>query len=45
VKRNIQTVWLGKEVFKVSANTGEGMDEYLEFLESRRVRFRGAAAV
>jgi len=45
VKRNIQAVRLGKEVFKVSANTGEGMDEYLEFLESRRVRFRGAAAV
>jgi len=45
VKRNIQAVRLGKEVFKVSANTGEGMDEYLEFLESRRVRSRGAAAV
>jgi len=45
VKRNIQAVWPGKEVFKVSVNTGEGMDEYFEFLESRRVRSRAVAAV
>ena len=44
-KRNIQAVRPGMEVFKVSAKTGEGMTEYLEFLESRRKRFRAAGAV
>jgi hydrogenase nickel incorporation protein HypB len=43
-RRNIQAVRPGMEVFKVSAKTGEGMDEYLEFLASRRTRFRAAAA-
>jgi len=31
------------EVFKLSAKTGEGMTEYLEFLESWRMRSRAAA--
>jgi hydrogenase nickel incorporation protein HypB len=44
-KRNIQAVRPGMEVFKVSARTGDGMTEYLEFLEGRRKRFRAAAAV
>jgi hypothetical protein len=30
-------------VFKASAKTGEGVAEYLEFLESRRNRSRAAA--
>jgi len=30
--RNIQAVRPGMKVFEVSAKTGEGMDEYLEFL-------------
>jgi hydrogenase nickel incorporation protein HypB len=44
-RRNIQAVRPGMEVFKLSAKTGEGMTEYLEFLESRRSRSRSAAAV
>jgi hydrogenase nickel incorporation protein HypB len=44
-KRNIQAVRPGMEVFKVSAKTGEGMAEYLEFLQTRRRHFRTAAAV
>ena len=35
---NIQAVRPGMEVFKVSAKTGEGMAEYLEYLEQRRTR-------
>jgi hypothetical protein len=31
-------------VFKVSAKTGEGMTEYLDFLEGRRTRSRAATA-
>src|SRR5271169_28612 len=42
--RNIQAVRPGMEVFKTSAKTGEGMAEYLAFLESRRMRSRDAAA-
>ncbi|MCU1240367.1 MAG: hydrogenase accessory protein HypB [Candidatus Acidoferrum typicum] len=42
-KRNIQAVRPGMEIFKVSAKTGEGMIEYVEFLERRRVRSRAAA--
>jgi hypothetical protein len=41
---HIQAVRPGMEVFKVSAKTGQGMDAYLEFLESRRARSRAAAA-
>jgi hydrogenase nickel incorporation protein HypB len=33
---NIQAVRPGMEVFKVSAKTGEGLPEYVEFLEHRR---------
>jgi hydrogenase nickel incorporation protein HypB len=42
-KRNIQGVRPGMEILKVSAKTGEGMAEYVEFLERRRVRSRAAA--
>ena len=42
-ERNIQLVRPGINVFKASAKTGEGMAEYLEFLESRRNRSRAAA--
>lgn len=44
VKRNIYGVRPGMEVFKLSAKTGEGMAEYLEFLEQRRLRFSSAAS-
>jgi len=33
------------EVFKLSAKTGDGLIEYLEFLECRRARTRAGAAV
>ena len=39
VRRNIQAVRPGMETFKLSAKTGDGMSEYLEFLESRRLRW------
>jgi hydrogenase nickel incorporation protein HypB len=42
--RNIQAVRPGMQVFKLSAKTGEGMAEYLKFLEHRRTRSRVAAA-
>jgi hydrogenase nickel incorporation protein HypB len=38
--RSIQAVRPGMQVFEVSAKTGEGMDQWLRFLESRRVAFR-----
>jgi hydrogenase nickel incorporation protein HypB len=38
--RNIQCVRPGMQVFEVSAKTGEGMDQWLSFLESRLVEFR-----
>jgi hydrogenase nickel incorporation protein HypB len=41
--RNIQAVRPGMEVFKVSSKTGEGMDQFLEFLEARRKNSRAAA--
>ena len=44
-KRNIQAVRPGMAVFKVSAKTGEGMAEYMEFLERRRTGSRAASAV
>jgi hydrogenase nickel incorporation protein HypB len=44
-RRNIQAVRPGIEVFKLSAKTGEGMTEYLEFLESWRSHSRSASAV
>jgi len=42
--RNIQAVRPGMEILKLSAKTGEGMAEYLEFLESRRLQTRAGAA-
>jgi hydrogenase nickel incorporation protein HypB len=44
VRRNIQAVRPGMEVFKLSAKTGEGMPAHLEYLESRRARPRAATA-
>jgi hydrogenase nickel incorporation protein HypB len=38
--RSIQSVRPGMQVFEVSAKTGEGMDEYLRFLEERLDQFR-----
>jgi hydrogenase nickel incorporation protein HypB len=43
-QRNVQAVRPGMEVFKLSAKTGEGMPEYLEYLERRRARSRAAVA-
>jgi hydrogenase nickel incorporation protein HypB len=40
---NIQAVRPGMRVFRVSAKTGEGMDEYLSFLASRLAELRPAA--
>jgi hydrogenase nickel incorporation protein HypB len=42
-RRNIQAVRPGMEILKLSAKTGEGMDEYLEFLEGKRARTRNEA--
>jgi hypothetical protein len=33
------------EVFRLSAKTGEGVKEFLEFLENRRILSSAAAAV
>jgi hydrogenase nickel incorporation protein HypB len=44
-RRNIQAVRPGMQVLKLSAKTGEGMSEFLVFLETRRQRSRAAAAV
>jgi hydrogenase nickel incorporation protein HypB len=41
---NIQAVRPGMQVFKVSAKTGEGMDDYLQFLAQQRAE-RVSAAV
>jgi hydrogenase nickel incorporation protein HypB len=38
--RNIQSVRPGMQVFEVSAKTGGGMDQWVRFLESRRVEIR-----
>jgi len=43
-RHNIQAVRPGMEILKVSAKTGEGMGDFLEFLERRRNRSRAAAA-
>ena len=42
---NIQSVRPGMRILKVSAKTGEGMNEFLEFLEIQRSRSRTASAV
>ncbi|HLZ92795.1 MAG TPA: hypothetical protein VKQ28_13865 [Candidatus Acidoferrum sp.] len=44
-RRNIEAVRPGMEILKLSAKTGQGMHEYLEFLALRRSRARTAAAV
>lgn len=38
--RNIQAVRPGMQIFKVSSKSGQGMEEYVDFLESRRTAFR-----
>ena len=43
--KNIQAVRPGMSVFKVSAKTGRGMNEYLEYLDSRLIELRRTAAV
>jgi hydrogenase nickel incorporation protein HypB len=42
---NIQAVRPGMSVFRLSAKTGEGIDEYLGFLATRLREFRQVAAV
>jgi hydrogenase nickel incorporation protein HypB len=42
---NIQAVRPGMQVFKLSAKTGEGMEEYLDFLKTRLAELRVAAPV
>jgi len=42
---NIQAVRPGMHVLKVSSKTGQGMDEFLDFLETQRNRSRAAIAV
>jgi hydrogenase nickel incorporation protein HypB len=44
-RRNNQLVRPGREVFKLSAKTGEGVSEYLEFPGQRRARSSAATAV
>jgi len=43
--RNIQAVRPGMEVLRLSAKTGEGMPEFLEFLMRRRTQSRTVASV
>ena len=42
---NIQAVRPGMPVFRLSAKTGEDMEEYLRFLAARLIELRPAAAV
>jgi len=42
---NIQAVRPGMRVFKLSAKTGEGMDDLLGFLAARMAESRAAAAI
>ena len=44
-RRNIQAVRPGMRVFQLSAKTGEGVEEYLEFLAERLAESRTMAAV
>jgi Ni2+-binding GTPase involved in maturation of urease and hydrogenase len=43
--KNIQAVRPGMPVLKLSAKTGEGMEEYLRLLAARLSELRQAAAV
>jgi hydrogenase nickel incorporation protein HypB len=42
---NIQAVRPGMRVFRLSAKTGDGMEEYLQFLATRLAELRSTAAV
>jgi hydrogenase nickel incorporation protein HypB len=44
-RRNIQSVRPGMRVFQLSAKTGEGVEEYLEFLAQRLAESRTAAVI
>jgi hydrogenase nickel incorporation protein HypB len=44
-KRNIQAVRLGMQILKLSAKTGRGMAEFLEFLEKHHLHARSSAAI
>jgi hydrogenase nickel incorporation protein HypB len=44
-RQNIQAVRPGMQILKLSAKTGQGMDEYLEFLEQQRARARNVSPV
>jgi hydrogenase nickel incorporation protein HypB len=44
-RHNVQAVRPGMEIFKVSAKTGEGMVQYLQFLERSRMRSRAIPVV
>jgi hydrogenase nickel incorporation protein HypB len=44
-RRNIQGVRPGMRTFRLSAKTGDGLDDYLGFLEERLAESRTAAAV
>jgi len=41
---NVQAVRPGMEIFKLSAKTGEGLAECMEFLKRRQSHFRKAVA-
>jgi hydrogenase nickel incorporation protein HypB len=45
IRRNIQAVRPGMEIFEVSAKTGAGMDQLRQFLVSRPVRAQASQAV
>ncbi len=45
VRRNIQAVRPGMEVFKLSSKTGEGMEEFLDFHEANHAQSRAAVGV
>jgi len=42
---NIQAVRPGMQVFRLSAKTGEGMEEYLQFLSERLAKLRSTVSV
>ncbi len=44
-RNNIQAVRPGMRIFQLSAKTGEGVEEYLEFLAARLAESRAVAAV
>jgi hydrogenase nickel incorporation protein HypB len=41
---NVQAVRPGMPVLKISAKTGEGMEQYLDFLTARRSELRSVIA-